>query len=123
MSTAHYFSLRTTFDKVTASVAIAVGGAGFFVAAPRYESFLIAVVAGLLLGAADSFHFLNKKWSQMLAILAWVLLAAEVRDRFNPALGIFGQFFVTFQFLAVGFVIAIVVVGLADEVRRRLNDG
>ena len=98
---------------------VAVGGCGFFGTPPTVEFLFSAIVLGIVLGTADSRHWLDTRWPRFVAISLVLLLATIERDRLDPQLQLKGKFVVSFQFLAVVLVVVYLVVGIVDEVRRR----
>ena len=119
VSADHYFSLRTTANKIGALAVVAVGGCGFFGTPPTLEFLFSAIVLGIVLGTAGSWHWLDTRWPRFLAIFLVLLLATIERDRLNPRLDLEGKFLVSIQFIAVAFVVVYLLVTIVDEVRRR----
>jgi hypothetical protein len=102
---------------------IAVGGAGLVVVTPSFAFLFSAVVSGMLFGAADSLHFLDKKWPRSIALGVLVMLATVARDWCLPKLGPGKSALVLFQFLALAFLVGMIVVQLGVRAEDRAKVG
>ena len=123
MSEIHYFTLRTTSNKVAILVMMAAGGVGFFVGASSFAFILSAVVIGLLFGVADTWHFFGRKWPRAIAVVVLVILAAEARDLFFAKLALGARYLASLQFMAFALIAATAVVQIKESVARKENHG
>jgi 4-amino-4-deoxy-L-arabinose transferase-like glycosyltransferase len=118
MNDHHWLSLRRMSDKMAFVLLLGVGCAGLFFVTTPFAFLLLAVPVGILLGIADAWYFLKKRWARFISIIVVVMLAMVAPHQFRPGDDSWVRFSIGAQFLVIAIGTGFLVVEFKERISR-----